>query len=83
MPMIPASVRREHPLYPTSQLAISAGPDNHVKVIGHHAIAEDVYRDPDLSITEALDKRIEIRRLVEDFLAAIASIQHVIPRMGD
>ncbi len=82
MTMVSSSVRRQHPLHPASQVAVTMSSNQQMKVVWHQTIAQDVDRQTTLGIHYGLDERVIIRRLVENGVSPVATIQHVVPRVS-
>jgi hypothetical protein len=79
--MVSPDVAGEQPLHPAAEVAVLAGPQHEVKMVGHQAVAEDSHRhafDPRFRFCHQVQKGGVVFGLAEDLLAAIAAIQDVI-----
>ena len=83
MAMIAAGVGGEKPLHPPPQVTVVRGPKQHVEVVGHQAVAQQVHGHEGAGIDHRLDEGVVITRLVENGLASVTPIQGVIPHPTD
>jgi hypothetical protein len=78
MPMIASHVAGEQPLHPAPQIAVLSRPDNQVKMIRHHAIAQHAHRQPLARPRDQPDEGRVIIVFVEDLGPRVATIEHMI-----
>ena len=76
--VITSRMRIEHPVHPLAQIAESFRPDDEVKMVRHQAIPEYPHRYLDTTVRQRLQKSFLILVLVENALACVAAIDHVV-----
>jgi hypothetical protein len=79
---VPTNMGREQPVHPAAQIAITAWPQNQVKVIGHETVPEQSHRTPQRCLRHHLKERAEIVGLVEDRGPSVTPVEHVVTISG-
>ena len=83
MEVIALGVGREQAAHPPAQVAILAGPQDPVEMVGHQATAEEVDGSVPPGPGDRLDEGVEVRRLVEDRGATMATVQGKVNEAAD
>ena len=83
MTMETPRVRRQEPLHPSPEVALSQGSDDQVEMIGHDAITQDIQRQTDASVGHRLDEGVVVLGLVEDRFPPIPTVQYVVTKASD
>ncbi len=65
-PQIPANVGGHQPVHPAAQLAVLAGPDGQVEVVGHEAVGQDAQGRADAGLGHHVNEGLVIVGFVED-----------------
>jgi hypothetical protein len=81
--VIESGVGHEQPLHPSVQVAVGLGTHQQVKMVRHQTVPEHIHGKPSTGVDDGLDKGVLVARLMEDGLAAVAAVEHVIPHAAN
>ena len=70
-------VRHRQPLHELRQVAVAAGPDHQVPVVGHHAIRQRPHRHTPVSLLQRVLEQRVVRRILKQRQPGIRSVQDV------
>ena len=77
MPQVAADVRGHQPVHPAAQVAVVAGPQGQVEVVGHQAVGQDAHGRADHGLGHHVDEGIIIVGLVKDGGTGVAAVEDV------
>jgi hypothetical protein len=81
--VIASGVGHEQPLHPSAQVAVGSGTHQHVKIVRHQTVPEHIHGKPSAGVDDGLDEGVVVAGLMEDGLAAVAAVEHVIPHAAN
>ena len=76
--VIASGVGHEQPLHPSAQVAVSLGTHQQVTTIRYQTVPEHIHGKPSAGVDDGLDEGVLVAGLMEDGLAAVAAVEHVI-----
>jgi hypothetical protein len=81
--VIASGVGHEQPLHPSAQVAVGLGRHQQVKMVRHQTVPEHIHGKPNAGVNNGLDEGVLVTGLMEDGLAAVAAVEHVIPHAAN
>src|SRR5262249_10244937 len=78
-----ADVAGEQPLHESAEVAIVAGPEDEMKVIGHEAEGGDAHGDAFGGLGEQFEEVAVVGRVVKDACAAVTAVEDVVADAAD
>jgi hypothetical protein len=79
---VAAEVGGQEPVHPTAEVAIGAGPERQMEVIGYEAIGDDQHAHAEGRLGHHLEEGVVVAVSVEDGGARVAAVQDVIAIPG-
>ena len=77
-PLVATHVRGHQPVHPAAQLAILAGPDGQVEVVGHEAVGQDAHRGADSSLGHHFEEGVIILGSMKDRGPGVPPVKDVV-----
>jgi hypothetical protein len=81
--VIASGMSHEQPLHPSDQVAVGVRTDHQVKMVGHQTVPEHIHGKPSAGVSDGLDECVIVPGLMENGLAAVAAVEHVIPHTAN
>ena len=81
--MISPDVRRQQPLHVAAEIAIVAGPEDQVKMVGHEAEGEQPHVDAFVGGEQQIEEAAMVFVRMEDLHAAVAAVDDVVADAAD
>ena len=77
-PQVATHVRGHQPVHPAAQVAVLAGPEGQVEVVGHEAVGQDAHRAADTGLGHHVEEGVIIVGLVEDRGSRVPPVEDVV-----